>query len=155
MRYQLQDARTNMAISRNCKANIKQYCSDVKPGGGRTRRCLQKHFKKLTKPCQDAEFKTEKYFELAGAATGIKTENARLPMVSRNKAESVSPEADGESIGSKDITNSPSSVIVLKGPLAMMALSALCLSIVFGIYHFYKKFERQSKTYTVVVDKGG
>ena len=44
---------------------------------------------------------------------------------------------------------------VLKGPMAMLALSALCLVVMMGFYYFYNQFKRSSKSYTVVVNKGG
>jgi Golgi apparatus protein 1 len=154
MRYQLQDARTNMALSRNCKEDFKKFCNGVKPGGGRSRRCLQKQFKKLSKPCQDAEFKTEKYFELAGGVNAAKVVPGAPGAKSVRGNAKITDDDMGE-IGSKDVGASSSSSLVLKGPLAMMALTALCLVIIFGIFHFYKKFERNSKTYTVVVNKAG
>ena len=48
-----------------------------------------------------------------------------------------------------------SSSLVLKGPMAMLALSALCLLVVLAIMHFYQKFQKNSKGYTVVVNKAG
>ena len=44
---------------------------------------------------------------------------------------------------------------VLKGPMAMLALCALCLVVMMGFYYFYNQFKRSSKSYTVVVNKGG
>ena len=140
MRYQLQDARTNMALSRNCKEDFKKFCNGVKPEGGRSRRCLQKQFKKLSKPCQDAEFKTEKYFELAGGVNAAKVVPGAPGAKSVRGNAKITDDDMGE-IGSKDVGASSSSSLVLKGPLAMMALTALCLVIIFGIFHFYKKFD--------------
>ena len=44
---------------------------------------------------------------------------------------------------------------VLKGPMALLALSGLCLVVMMGFYYFYTQFKRSSKSYTVVVNKGG
>src|SRR5277367_4233114 len=41
------------AVVRTCAADIKSFCADVKPGGGRVRDCIKSHFGELSAPCQD------------------------------------------------------------------------------------------------------
>jgi len=37
-----------------CEADVKQFCPNVQPGGGRIRQCLQEHAKELSSPCAQA-----------------------------------------------------------------------------------------------------
>lgn len=37
-----------------CKADIHQFCPDVRPGGGRVLACLHDNADKVSKSCQDA-----------------------------------------------------------------------------------------------------
>ncbi|MEK6770213.1 MAG: cysteine rich repeat-containing protein [Pseudomonadota bacterium] len=37
-----------------CKEEIKKFCADVKPGGGRVHQCLNKHENELSQACRDA-----------------------------------------------------------------------------------------------------
>jgi len=36
-----------------CGSDVKSYCADVKPGGGKIVRCLQQHEEKLSPACKD------------------------------------------------------------------------------------------------------
>lgn len=37
-----------------CREEIKKFCADVKPGGGRIHQCLNKHENELSQACRDA-----------------------------------------------------------------------------------------------------
>ena len=37
-----------------CEADIKGFCSDITPGGGRVMLCVRAHDDKVSKPCRDA-----------------------------------------------------------------------------------------------------
>jgi hypothetical protein len=41
-------------LREKCGADIKKFCSNVKPGEGRVVRCLQDNEAKLSQPCKDA-----------------------------------------------------------------------------------------------------
>jgi hypothetical protein len=162
MKYQLQDARTNMAISKNCKDDVQRFCRGVKPGGGRTRSCLRKNADQLEKKCRDAEFKTQKYYEEVSKVSGIKVNGgdpdtaAKAKAVLNQMSAALQKAQKPASTGTVDDGNAnASSSLVLKGPMAMLALSALCLLVVLAIMHFYQKFQKNSKGYTVVVNKAG
>jgi hypothetical protein len=34
-----------------CAADVKQFCPNVKPGGGRILQCLEEHFKEVSDGC--------------------------------------------------------------------------------------------------------
>ena len=40
------------ADERPCRADIRKYCTDVKPGGGRVAECLRKHQEELSTECK-------------------------------------------------------------------------------------------------------
>jgi len=42
------------AARQACTADIKQLCSEVKPGEGRLKACVKEHFSKLSASCQTA-----------------------------------------------------------------------------------------------------
>ena len=42
------------AIGKACKADVKQFCADVKPGGGRIETCMKTHLSEVSDPCKDA-----------------------------------------------------------------------------------------------------
>jgi hypothetical protein len=42
------------AIAETCKADVKQFCADVKPGAGKLTACIKSHFKDLSGDCQVA-----------------------------------------------------------------------------------------------------
>jgi hypothetical protein len=42
------------AIAETCKADVKQFCADVKPGAGKLTACIKSHFKDLSADCQVA-----------------------------------------------------------------------------------------------------
>ncbi len=168
MQYQLQDGRSNMELAKKCKSDKEKLCKDVKPGQGRTRLCLQENFEKLSKDCKNAEFKTKKYFkESVDASPADVAKNAILKMqeklIEATKKVTAGKFLSGGVSGAKvDVKNAnlkgnmnESGGFVLKGPMAMLALSALCLVVMMGFYYFYNQFKRSSKSYTVVVNKGG
>ncbi|HET8869331.1 MAG TPA: cysteine rich repeat-containing protein [Aquabacterium sp.] len=37
-----------------CKADVEQFCKDVKPGEGRLAACLKEHKEEVSQPCKDA-----------------------------------------------------------------------------------------------------
>ncbi len=37
-----------------CKADVEQYCHDVKPGGGRIKSCMKEHKDQLSAGCKQA-----------------------------------------------------------------------------------------------------
>lgn len=37
-----------------CKADVEQFCKDVKPGQGRLAACLKEHKDDVSQPCKDA-----------------------------------------------------------------------------------------------------
>ena len=50
-----QDVVTKVAaIGKVCKADVKQFCADVKPGGGRIETCMKSHLSDISDPCKDA-----------------------------------------------------------------------------------------------------
>jgi hypothetical protein len=51
------------AVMQGCKPDIKQFCSDVAPGGGRVKACMKAHLAELSEPCKEAIFegKMNKY----------------------------------------------------------------------------------------------
>jgi Cysteine rich repeat len=42
------------AARQACGADIKQLCTEVKPGDGRLKACVKEHFGQLSAPCQTA-----------------------------------------------------------------------------------------------------
>jgi hypothetical protein len=51
------EAMAQQAAARQaCAADIKQLCSEVKPGEGRLKACVKEHFGQLSAPCQTALF---------------------------------------------------------------------------------------------------
>ena len=42
------------ALAETCKADVKQFCADVKPGAGKVTACIKSHFKDLSADCQVA-----------------------------------------------------------------------------------------------------
>ncbi len=42
------------ALAETCKADVKQFCADVKPGAGKVTACIKSHFKELSGDCQVA-----------------------------------------------------------------------------------------------------
>ena len=42
------------AIGKACKADVKQFCADVKPGGGRIETCMKARLDEVSDPCKDA-----------------------------------------------------------------------------------------------------
>jgi hypothetical protein len=42
------------ALAETCKADVKQFCADVKPGAGKLTACIKSHFKDLSGDCQVA-----------------------------------------------------------------------------------------------------
>ncbi len=42
------------SIAETCKADVKQFCADVKPGAGELTACIKSHFKDLSADCQVA-----------------------------------------------------------------------------------------------------
>ena len=42
------------ALAETCKADVKQFCADVKPGAGKLTACIKSHFKELSGDCQVA-----------------------------------------------------------------------------------------------------
>lgn len=161
MQYQLQDGRSNMELAKKCKADKAKFCNDVKPGQGRTRTCLQENFDKISKDCKDAEFKTKKYFQESADQSPfdiVKMQTAKLKKLLKEVNGKL-----GSNVGKKvDVTTGnlkgnmkETGGLVLKGPMALLALSGLCLVVMMGFYYFYTQFKRSSKSYTVVVNKGG
>ncbi len=52
---QLEQAATAVKYAATqCEADLKKFCSDVKPGEGRGLACLQKHDKDVSQQCKDA-----------------------------------------------------------------------------------------------------
>jgi hypothetical protein len=44
------------AVLRACKPDIRQFCSQVAPGGGRVKACMKQHIHELSEPCKEALF---------------------------------------------------------------------------------------------------
>ena len=42
------------ALAETCKADVKQFCADVKPGAGKLTACIKSHFEDLSGDCQVA-----------------------------------------------------------------------------------------------------
>jgi hypothetical protein len=42
------------ALAKTCAKDVKQYCGDVKPGGGAVKDCVKQHFSDLSTDCQIA-----------------------------------------------------------------------------------------------------
>ena len=47
------------AVGRACKADMKQFCADVKPGKGGKAECLKSHAADLSDGCKEAMAKAE------------------------------------------------------------------------------------------------
>lgn len=45
-------------LRKACGADIKQFCADVKPGGGRIAACAKEHVADFSDPCKKALFTT-------------------------------------------------------------------------------------------------
>jgi len=45
-----------MAAATACKPDIRQFCSQVPPGGGRIKACMKEHLPELSEPCKEALF---------------------------------------------------------------------------------------------------
>jgi hypothetical protein len=43
-------------ILEGCKPDIKRFCSQVAPGGGRIKACMKAHLGELSEPCKEAIF---------------------------------------------------------------------------------------------------
>jgi len=42
------------AVSKACAKDVKSFCGDVKPGGGKVKACVKEHFSDLSTDCQVA-----------------------------------------------------------------------------------------------------
>ena len=45
-----------MAVAEACKPDIRQFCSDVPPGGGRIKAGMKAHLQELSEPCKEGLF---------------------------------------------------------------------------------------------------
>jgi len=45
-----------MAVAQACKPDIRQFCSNVPPGGGRIKACMKAHLQELSEPCKEGLF---------------------------------------------------------------------------------------------------
>jgi hypothetical protein len=54
-----QVAITRAAVGQACKADIKQFCADVKPGKGAIADCIKSHAADVGDGCKDAMAKAE------------------------------------------------------------------------------------------------
>jgi hypothetical protein len=45
-----------MAVAEACKPDIRQFCSNVPPGGGRIKACMKAHLQELSEPCKEGLF---------------------------------------------------------------------------------------------------
>ena len=59
-----------------CEADIKKFCPDVRPGGGRIQACLKEHAKELSPECAAQYEKTQSM--LGGLATKCRTDINRF-----------------------------------------------------------------------------
>lgn len=56
---------------RVCAEDVKKFCSDVKPGGGRMYQCMTKHNAELSPPCRDGIAQAKaRYDEFVNACKG-------------------------------------------------------------------------------------
>jgi hypothetical protein len=44
------------AVLGACKPDIRNFCSQVAPGGGRIKACMKEHLHELSEPCKEAMF---------------------------------------------------------------------------------------------------
>ena len=44
------------AVLGACKPDIRAYCSEILPGGGRVKACMKQHLHELSEPCKEALF---------------------------------------------------------------------------------------------------
>ena len=44
------------AILVSCKPDIRAFCSEIAPGGGRIKACMKQHLHELSEPCKEALF---------------------------------------------------------------------------------------------------
>jgi hypothetical protein len=44
------------AVAQACKPDIRQFCSQVRPGQGRIKACMKEHLHELSEPCKEALF---------------------------------------------------------------------------------------------------
>jgi hypothetical protein len=45
-----------MMVLNACKPDIRAFCSQVAPGGGRIKACMKAHLPELSEPCKEALF---------------------------------------------------------------------------------------------------
>jgi hypothetical protein len=45
------------AVAKACAKDVKSFCADVKPGGGKLKACVKEHFPDLSEDCQIAIIK--------------------------------------------------------------------------------------------------
>ena len=45
------------AVLGACKPDIRAFCSEVAPGGGRIKACMKEHLPQLSEPCKEALFR--------------------------------------------------------------------------------------------------
>ena len=50
------DIRLSTSLAESCKDDKIKFCKDVKPGEGRTHKCIKEHYDELSEPCKNAEF---------------------------------------------------------------------------------------------------
>jgi hypothetical protein len=44
------------AVLGACKPDIRNFCSQIAPGGGRIKACMKEHLHELSEPCKEAMF---------------------------------------------------------------------------------------------------
>jgi hypothetical protein len=44
------------AVAQACKPDIRQFCSQVRPGQGRIKACMKEHLQELSEPCKEGLF---------------------------------------------------------------------------------------------------
>merc|ERR1712146_607995 len=117
-----------MELAKKCRADKEKFCKDVKPGQGRTRSCLQANFDKISKGCKDAEFKTKKYFQESAyqsPADLAKMQLARLQKEVTDKLLGLGKKKVDVTTGNLKGNMNEAGGFVLKGPIALLALSGL------------------------------
>jgi len=57
---------SSRSFANPCEPDVKQYCSDVEPGGGRIMNCLQDHYKDVSQDCYDTLSK-----KMSGPGNGL------------------------------------------------------------------------------------
>ena len=48
--------RAARAVLGSCKPDIRTFCSEILPGGGRIKTCMKQHLHELSEPCKEALF---------------------------------------------------------------------------------------------------